>query len=152
MREFSLESRGLPPPGQARGEHIVGVGVDREMTGGKDAGKDGRDDPAENHEQGAAAAAVDEAEEQALKGHGKPNSREIRAAKPAHAASASASPRIADGNGDSRFAPTTPSQNAALTATDPARPAVFGDGGRRPPEGNALIDPSKRNSPAPTGS
>jgi hypothetical protein len=76
----------LPPPRQARGEHIVGVGVDCEMTGGKDAGKDRRDGAAENHEQGAAAAAVDEAEEQVLKGHGQSNSREFRAAKAAYAA------------------------------------------------------------------
>src|SRR5262249_21200371 len=101
LREFRLEGCGLPAPGQALGEHRVGVGVDRQMTGGEDAGKNRCSGPAHNHEQGAAAAIVDEAENQALKGHRKPNWGVIRTARPGSPIlpASERSAAIADGKG-----------------------------------------------------
>ncbi len=40
LRKLGLERQRPLAPGQALGEHFVGVGADAEMTGGKEAGKD----------------------------------------------------------------------------------------------------------------
>ena len=64
-------------PRQAWREHVIGIGVDAEVTGGKHAGKYGNENGERGHQRRVLPAKIDQSGEQALKLHGKPDSQTV---------------------------------------------------------------------------
>ena len=62
----AIQRHGTLPPGQRRGEHLIGVGVHTEMVARIEARTRGKQDTAEHHRPGVPAACIGETNERAL--------------------------------------------------------------------------------------
>ena len=66
LRKGAIQRHGTLPPGQRRGEHLVGVGVHAEMVARIQAGANGEQDAGEHHGPGVPPARIDEPDKRAL--------------------------------------------------------------------------------------
>ena len=69
LRERLIELGGLLPPGQAAGEHAVGVGANAEVCDRVPGGEGGQQQAAQRHEECVAAAEFGQSDDEAVQNH-----------------------------------------------------------------------------------